>query len=111
LQGTAGTLVGRYQDVVFERIDAARGYLREEAHHAEAPAALTLARYQSGRGVAESAVVPAPERRFAFHRNLADHLHLGEPLAVTAASARTVVAVLEAATRSAAEGGNPVTLP
>jgi hypothetical protein len=45
---------------------------------------------------------------FAFHRNLADHLLLGEPLAVVRQSAREVIAVLEAATRSASEGGEPV---
>jgi len=47
-------------------------------------------------------------RPFAFHRNLADHLLLGDRLAVTPRSSRDVVAVLEAATRSAAAGGAPV---
>ena len=40
--------------------------------------------------------------------NLADHLFLDEPLAVTPRSVRELTAVLEAATRSAAEGGQPV---
>ncbi len=108
VQGTAGTLVGRYQELAFERVDPARGYVRTDAHHAEAPAALTLAGYISGAGVSEASVPLAPEVPFAFHRNLADHLLLGEPLAVQAQSAREVIAVLEAATRSAAEGGEPV---
>jgi hypothetical protein len=94
--------------VAFERIDPARGYVREAAHHAEAPAALMVARYQSGGGVVDAGLPLAPEEPFAFHRNLADHLHLGEPLAVTPQSVREVIAVLEAATRSAAEGGQPV---
>ncbi|MGI8776069.1 MAG: Gfo/Idh/MocA family protein [Acidimicrobiales bacterium] len=110
VQGTAGTLVGRYQELGFEHVDPARGYVRTDAHHAEAPAALTLAGYSSGSGVSESVVALAPEMPFAFHRNLADHLLLGEPLAVVAQSAREVIAVLEAATRSAAEGGQPVDL-
>ena len=110
VQGTAGTLVGRYRDVSFEHVDPVRGYVRTGAHHAEAPADLVLATYNSGTGVTESAVPPAPEMPFAFHRNLADHLLLGEPLAVEPQSAREMVAVLEAATRSAAEGGQPVDL-
>ncbi len=42
---------------------------------------------------------------YPFHRNFADHLHNGAPLAVTPHSARRNVAVMEAARRSAAEGG------
>lgn len=109
VQGTAGTLVGHYRPVAFDRIDPARGYVSEAAHHAEAPAALTVARYRGGSGGLEETSLPlAPDVPFAFHRNLADHLHLGEPLAVEPQSVREVVAVLEAATRSAAEGGRPV---
>ncbi|MGI9023882.1 MAG: Gfo/Idh/MocA family protein, partial [Acidimicrobiales bacterium] len=110
VQGTAATLVGRYRDVAFEHLDPTRGLVRTAAHHAEAPADLTLAGYASGRGVTESAVPLEPEVPFAFHRNLADHLLLGEPLAVVPGSVREVVGVLEGATRSAAEGGQPVDL-
>ena len=110
LQGTAGTLVGHYRPVVFERILPGRGYVAEPAHHAEAPAELVLARYESGYGVSETRLPPAPVEPFAFHRNLADHLHLGEPLAVTPESVRDVVAVLAAAERSSREGGASVTL-
>jgi predicted dehydrogenase len=110
LQGTAGTLVGYYRPVTFERIEPGRGYVADTAHHAEAPATLTLARYDSGYGISETRLPVAPEQRFAFHRNLADHLHLGEPLAVTAGSVRRVIAVLEAAHQSSLEGGRPVTL-
>ena len=111
VQGTAGTLAGYYRPVVSERLEPGRGYIREVAHHAEAPVELLLRRYRSGHGLIESRLPPAPERRFAFHRNLADHLLLGEPLAVTAESVRRVVGVLEAATRSAEDGGTPVALP
>jgi predicted dehydrogenase len=110
LQGTTGTLVGHYRPVTFERIEPGRGYVVEAAHHAEAPASLTLARYDSGYGISETRLPVAPEQRFAFHRNLADHLHLGEPLAVTAESVRRVIAVLEAAHQSSLDGGRPVTM-
>ena len=110
VQGTAGTLVGQYRPLTFERIEPGRGYVADAAHHAEAPADLTLARYESGYGLTSTALPVAPEQRFAFHRNLADHLLLGEPLAVTAASVRTVVAVLEASQRSSDEGGRVIDL-
>ncbi len=110
LQGTAGTLVGRYRPLTFERMEPAIGLVAEEAHHAEAPAELTMARYESGYGVSETTLPLAPEQRFAFHRNLADHLHSGEPLAVTAESAGRVVSVLEAAQRSAEQAGTVLEL-
>jgi len=39
-----------------------------------------------------------------YYRNVADHLLMDEPLAVTAAQAREVIAVIETAERSSAEG-------
>ena len=50
--------------------------------------------------------IPAKERRgwAEYYRNIADHLLMGEPLAVTAEQARETIAVIETAERSAAEG-------
>ena len=109
VQGTAGTLVGQYRPVTFERVEPGWGYVAEAAHHAEAPADLVLARYESGIGISETRLALAPPPRFAFHRNLADHLLLGEPLAVTPESVRAVIGVLEAAQRSSDEGNVAVT--
>ncbi|HEV2759538.1 MAG TPA: Gfo/Idh/MocA family oxidoreductase [Acidimicrobiales bacterium] len=108
VQGTQGTLVGHYRPVTFERLDPALGYVRETSHHAEAPVDLVVGRYQSGSGIAEMRLPLPPVQTFAFHRNVADHLLLGDPLAVTPESSRDVVAVLQAATHSASEGGLPV---
>jgi predicted dehydrogenase len=110
VQGTAGTLVGTYRTITLEAIEPGRGYVATQAHHAEAPAELVLARYESGYGISETRLPPALEQPYAFHRNLADHLHLGEPLAVTPASVRRVIAVLEAAQRSSTRGGAAVVL-
>jgi len=110
VQGTAGTLVGTYRTITLEAIEPGRGYVATQAHHAEAPAELVLARYESGYGISETRLPPALEQPYAFHRNLADHLHLGEPLAVTPASVRQVIAVLEAAQRSSTRGGAAVAL-
>jgi len=51
-----------------------------------------------------------PHPGWGFHRNLADHLLLGEPLAVDPRESRDVVRVLEAAHRSGANGGTVSTL-
>jgi len=108
VQGTQGTLAGWYRPLAFERLDPALGYVRETAHHAEAPTDLVLARYETVAGLAETRLPLPPVQPFAFHRNLADHILLGDPLAVSPVSSRQVVAVLEAATRSAAARGAPL---
>jgi predicted dehydrogenase/type 1 glutamine amidotransferase len=45
---------------------------------------------------------------FAFHRNLANHLHCGEPLAVSPEESRRNIIVMEAAKRSAERGGETI---
>ncbi|MGH9296481.1 MAG: Gfo/Idh/MocA family protein, partial [Acidimicrobiales bacterium] len=110
LQGTEGTLAGHYRPLRIESLEPGIGYIGHEAHHAEAPVNLTLARYEPGYGLTETRLPPVPADRYGFHRNLADHLRLGEPLAVTPESARRVVALLEAAQRSTDEGNVAVAL-
>ena len=110
VQGTKGTIVGNYRPVVFERLEPGLGYVSEPAHHAEAPAELRLARYEAGYGLAESLLPTVRPERFGFHRNLADHLLFGEPLAVTPESVRQVVALLEAAQQSTDGGNVPISL-
>ena len=46
-----------------------------------------------------------------YYRNVADHLILGEPLAVTPESARKVIAVLSLCEESSKRGGVPVPVP
>jgi predicted dehydrogenase len=110
VQGTAGTIEGHYRPLRFESLEPGRGYLDRAAHHAEAPAELRLVRYESGYGLVEQILPPAPHPGWGFHRNLADHLLLGEPLAVPPQQSRAVVAVLEAAQRASANGTADVEL-
>jgi predicted dehydrogenase len=111
IQGTEGTLVGHYRPLVSERIEPGRGYVREELHHAEAPADLTLVRYEPlGGGLREQKLALVQREPHAFYRNLADHLLLDDvPLAVDYRETRSLIAVLEAAHRSAELGGRPIT--
>jgi predicted dehydrogenase len=105
VQGTAGTVEGHYRPLGVETVEPGRGYVERHEHHAEAPVALHIARYDGPGRIGEEIVRPAASAGWAFHRNLADHLLLGEPLAVPTMESRDVVAVLEAAHRSAAAGG------
>ena len=73
---------------------------------ADSPAAMSL--HAPDGSVTALSVPPAPP--FAFHRELADHLLRGLPMSVDAAQSRRVVAVMEAAERSAASGSTPVRL-
>ncbi|HEX8343106.1 MAG TPA: ThuA domain-containing protein [Tepidisphaeraceae bacterium] len=70
---------------------------------------LRVVSYGSGRKV-ESVVPYYKDDWDGFYRNVADHLLLGEPLAVTPESARKVIAVLSLAERSSAAGGAPMKL-
>ena len=55
------------------------------------------------------AVRPAPAQ--PFHRQLADAVLSGEPMDVTPEGSKRNIAVMQAATLSAAQGGRPVPLP
>ncbi len=106
LQGEMGTLEGHYRPLIAERLEPGRGYVSVESHHAEAPVDLEIRRFDGST----TSVQPAEHPGWSFHANLADHLLLGEPLAVTPDSTRDVVRVLEAGHRSASEGGSVITL-
>jgi predicted dehydrogenase/type 1 glutamine amidotransferase len=63
-------------------------------------------------GVRTESKVPVGKSDWdGFYRNVADHLLLAEPLAVTPESARKVIAVLNLADLSSQQGGRPLDLP
>jgi scyllo-inositol 2-dehydrogenase (NADP+) len=110
LLGTAGAVVGDW------RLSAVTGrawtgdLVEERLQPAESPARVSVHRPGRGGGVDVTELALPNRVRNGFYRNLADHLLLGEPLAVTAAEARRNVAVMEAAAASAADGGRAVEL-
>jgi len=71
---------------------------------------ITLVRFDEA-GKRESTVESRATDWPAFYRNIANHLLLGEPLAVTPSQARRVIGVLELAERSSNQGGTPLELP
>jgi len=71
----------------------------------EMPADLTLQRrHPSGQIVAQKLAVPQ-RKHYLFHQNIADHLLTGEPIVAPLEHSVRVVAILETAAKSAANGG------
>lgn len=105
--GTDGAIRGDWRT---ERVVSrtAIGTLDEDVlAPADSPARMSL--YAPDGSVTALAVPPAPAH--LFHRELADYLLRGLPMQVTAPQSRRVVAVMEAAERSASAGSTPVPLP
>jgi hypothetical protein len=102
--GTAGAIVGSWRQ---ERVVARNsvGNLAEDPlAAAESPSALSL--HAPDGSVTAVANVPAPAQ--PFHRELAEQLLSGVPMSVTPQGSRRNIAVMEAATLSAREGGRQV---
>ena len=89
--GTRGAVLGEWREDV--------------SPPADAPAGIKVLRPANGGVTHEERLALAPRDEHGFYRNLADHLAWDEPLAVTPQEARRTVAVMEAATRSIAQGG------
>jgi predicted dehydrogenase len=105
LLGTQGAIVGRWQEISAYESDPLHYFQRHDIPATEMPPDLTV--YQAHTSGKTTALKPAvPDRPvFGFHRNLADHLLTGEPLVAPLDDSIRVVAVLEAAARSMANGG------
>ncbi len=102
--GTEGAIVADWRLETVKSRSWTGDLLEARLQPAESPALVRVYR-PDGDGAAVE-VPPLPARpRNAFYRNLADHLLLGEPLAVDPREAWRNVAVMEAATRSIAAGG------
>jgi predicted dehydrogenase len=109
VQGTAGTAAADYAPVTIDQLVDGRGHVADEWHHAEVATDLRLSRYEPGYGTVDMVLPPVARVGWPFHRALADHLLLGEPVPVPPEESRDVVAVLEAAHASGADGGVELT--
>ena len=105
--GTKGGLVGHWrQERVVSRSPI--GLVSEDRFAvSDAPADLSL--FDADGSETALAVLPPPAQ--PFHRELADALLSGAPMSVTPQGSRRNIAVMQAATLSAADGGRPVVPP
>ncbi len=107
--GTEGAVVGHWRQGRITTRGASGRVVEERLPVTDLPCELHLLRPDGGGECHDQQVSLPAAPAHAFYRNLAGHLLAGEPLAVTAASARRNIAVMEAATR-AAELDRPVQL-
>ncbi|MDT7536867.1 MAG: scyllo-inositol 2-dehydrogenase [Actinomycetota bacterium] len=109
--GTRGGLIGDWRhERVVTRTDI--GTLHEDRlAHSDSPAVLRLFTPDGSGGTSETSLSVPPAPAEPFHRQLADQLLSGDPMEVTPAGSRRNIAVMQAATESARDGGRPVVPP
>ena len=107
LLGTHGAILGRWRDVRTYSVDPLIYYHQDDIPATEmTPELLLYRRHSSGQIVLQN--MAQPERQhYLFHRNIADHLLMGEPIVAPLEDSVRVVAILEAAAKSADAGGRP----
>ena len=105
LLGTEGAIVGNWRDVTSYEFDHDHYYQRHDIPATEMVPDLTVfRRHHSGNVIRMNPAIP-DRNHYQFHNNLADHLLLGEPIAAPLSDSVKVVAILETAARSMAQGG------
>ncbi len=109
--GTQGGLIGDWRQ---ERVVARSSIgtlLEDRLAVSDSPADLRVFTPDGAGGTSETRVSIPPAPAEPFHRQLADALLSGEPMDVTPQGSKRNIAVMQAATQSALDGGRPVTLP
>ncbi len=104
MAGDKGTIIGRWKEVKAYEIDPVVYYHEHDIPPSELGADLELKR-KTPAGIFTQQLPQVGHRPFPFHSNLADHLLLGEPITVPVSHSARVVEILEAAKRSAENGG------
>jgi predicted dehydrogenase len=109
--GTAGGVIGDWRE---ERVVARSSIgtlLEDRLAPSDSPAALRVFHPDGAGGTSETMLSIPPAPVDPFHRQLADQLLSAEPMEVTPEGSRRNIAVMQAATQSAAGAGRPVPLP
>jgi predicted dehydrogenase/type 1 glutamine amidotransferase len=108
--GTQGAIVGHWRHETVTTRKWSGDLIEERLAPAEVLPALTVATRTASGQIHEQRLSLPPAPPSPFHRNLANHLLAGEPLAVSPLAARRNIAVLEAAAYSAAHDAELVHL-
>ena len=109
--GTRGGLIGDWRTEKVVARSPIGTLLEDRLAVSDSPAELRVFTPDGASGTSETrlSIPVAPPQ--PFHRQLADALLSGEPMEVTPAGSRRNIAVMQAATLSARDGGRPVPLP
>jgi predicted dehydrogenase/type 1 glutamine amidotransferase len=107
--GERGAIVGHWRLETVKTRRWSGDLIEERLSPSEAPPDLHVLTRDIGDLIHEQRLMLPQVPPYAFHRNLANHLHYGEALAVTPEEVRRNIAVMEAAKYSAEHEG--VTVP
>jgi scyllo-inositol 2-dehydrogenase (NADP+) len=108
--GTKGAIVGHWRKETVKTRRWSGDLIEERLAPSEAPPELYVYTRDMSGAIHEQLLMLPEAPAYAFHRNLANHLHVGEPLAVLLEESRRNIAVMEAAKLSAERGGETITL-
>jgi predicted dehydrogenase len=103
--GTRGAIVGHWRQETVKSRRWSGDLVEERLALSEALPELYLHTRDTSGAIHEQHLTLPDPPLYAFHRNLANHLHSGEALAVPPEQSRRTIAVMEAAKRSAERGG------
>jgi predicted dehydrogenase len=106
LLGTQGAITGQWRDVRTHTIDPDHYYQGHDIPATEMTPDLVIFHRRAEGQITRLSPTVAAREPYGFHRNLADHLLLGEPITAPLADSVQVVAILEAAARSMDRGGS-----
>jgi len=109
--GTKGGLIGDWREEKVVARSSIGTLLEDRLAVSDSPADLRVFTPDGDGRTHETRLSLAPAPPQPFHRQLADFLLSGEPMDVTPESSKRNIAVMEAATLSAGQGGLPVPLP
>ena len=103
--GEQGAIVGHWRQELVKTRRWSGDLIEQRLAPSEALPALSIFTRDLSGAIHEQHVTLPPTPLNPFHRNLANHLHSGEPLAVPPEESRRNIMVMEAAKRSAERGG------
>lgn len=109
--GTEGGIIGDWRHETVIGRSPVGTLLEDPLAHSDSPASLRLLTPNGAGRTHETVLALPPAPPQPFHRQLADRVLSGEPMEVTPEGSRRNIAVMQAATASAAQGGRPVPLP
>jgi predicted dehydrogenase/type 1 glutamine amidotransferase len=108
--GTQGAIVGHWRQETVKTRRWSGDLIEERLAPSEALPELYVYTREMGGAIHEQRLMLPEAPAYAFHRNLANHLHCGEQLAVRPEESRRNIAVMEAAKYSAERGGEMIAL-
>ncbi len=106
--GEQGAIVGHWRQETVKTRRWSGDLIEERLAPSEALPTLTVFTRELGGAIHEQRLMVPQQPFYPFHRNLANHLHNGEPLVVPPQESRRNIAVMETAKRSAELGGETI---